>query len=80
VFKRIFRLKRDEVIGGWRKLHNEDLHNLYFLQNAIGMTKSKMVGWAGIHTGCWYKIQKERDRYEDLDVGRKIIIIWILGK
>jgi hypothetical protein len=29
VLRRIFGLKRDEVIGGWRKLHNEELHNLY---------------------------------------------------
>jgi hypothetical protein len=29
VLRRIFGPKRDEVIGGWRKLHNEDLHNLY---------------------------------------------------
>jgi hypothetical protein len=30
VLKRIFGPKRDEVTGGWRKLHNEELHNLYF--------------------------------------------------
>jgi hypothetical protein len=29
VLKRIFEPKRDEVTGGWRKLHNEELHNLY---------------------------------------------------
>jgi hypothetical protein len=29
VLRRIFELKRDEVIGGWRKLHNGELHNLY---------------------------------------------------
>jgi hypothetical protein len=29
VLRRIFRSKRDEVIGGWRKLHNEELHKLY---------------------------------------------------
>jgi hypothetical protein len=29
VLRRIFRPKRDEVTGGWRKLHNEELHNLY---------------------------------------------------
>jgi hypothetical protein len=29
VLRRIFGPKRDEVIGGWRKLHNEELHNLY---------------------------------------------------
>jgi hypothetical protein len=33
VLRRIFRSKRDEVTGGWRKLHNEDLHNLYSKHN-----------------------------------------------
>jgi hypothetical protein len=32
---RIFGLKRDEVVGGWRKLHNEELHNLYSLPSTI---------------------------------------------
>jgi hypothetical protein len=32
MLRRIFGLKRDEVTGGWRKLHNEELHNLYSLQ------------------------------------------------
>jgi hypothetical protein len=32
VLRRIFGPKRDEVTGGWRKLHNEDLHNLYSSQ------------------------------------------------
>jgi hypothetical protein len=29
VLRRLFKLKRDEVMGGWRKLHNEELHNMY---------------------------------------------------
>jgi hypothetical protein len=37
VLRRIFGLKRDEVIGGWRKLHNEELHNLYGSPNIIRM-------------------------------------------
>jgi hypothetical protein len=32
VLKRIFGSKRDEMVGGWRILHNEELHNLYLLQ------------------------------------------------
>jgi hypothetical protein len=35
------------VIRGWRKLHNEDLHNLYFPPNIIRIIKSKRVRWAG---------------------------------
>jgi hypothetical protein len=37
--RRIFGLKRDEMIGGWRKLHNEELHNLYPSPNVIRMIK-----------------------------------------
>jgi hypothetical protein len=47
VLKRIFGPKRDEVIGGWRNLHNEELHNLYSLPSTIRMTKSKRTKWAG---------------------------------
>jgi hypothetical protein len=37
VLRRIFGLKRDKMTGGWRKLHNEDLHKLYSSQRIIGM-------------------------------------------
>jgi hypothetical protein len=39
----LFGPKTDEVIGGWRKLHNEELHNLYSSPN-ITMIKSRMIG------------------------------------
>jgi hypothetical protein len=42
VLRRIFGQKRDEVTGGWRKLHNEELHNLYS-PSIIRMIKSKQV-------------------------------------
>jgi hypothetical protein len=35
------------VIGGWRKLHNEELHNLYFSPSIIRMMKSRRMRWAG---------------------------------
>jgi hypothetical protein len=37
--------KRDEVTGGWRKLHNEELHNLYSSLNIIRMIKSRRMRW-----------------------------------
>jgi hypothetical protein len=40
VLRRICGPKRDEVIGGWRKLHDEELHNLYSSPNIIKMIKS----------------------------------------
>jgi hypothetical protein len=47
VLRGIFGLKRDEVIGGWRKLHNEELHNLYCSPSIIRMIKSRRMRWAG---------------------------------
>jgi hypothetical protein len=44
---RTFGPKRDEVMGGWRKLHNGHLLNLYSSPNIIGMIKSRRIGWAG---------------------------------
>jgi hypothetical protein len=45
VLRRISGLKRDEVVGGWRKLHNQELHNLYFSPDIIRMIKSKRIRW-----------------------------------
>jgi hypothetical protein len=50
VLRRIFGLKRDEVTGDWRKLHNEELHNLYPSPSIIRMIKSRRMRWAG-HVG-----------------------------
>jgi hypothetical protein len=47
--RRIFGPKRDEVTGGWRKLHNEELHNLYSSPSIIRIIKSRRIIWAG-HT------------------------------
>jgi hypothetical protein len=47
VLKKIYGPKRDEVTGGWRKLHNEDPHNLYFLPSIIRMITSRRLRWEG---------------------------------
>jgi hypothetical protein len=46
VLRRIFRPKRDEVTGGWGKLHNEELHNLYSSPSIIRIIKSRRMRWA----------------------------------
>jgi hypothetical protein len=69
VLTRILEPKRDEVTGGWRKLHNEELHTLYSPSNTIRIIKSRRVRWAGhvvrmgrrgMHIGYWWESQKER--------------------
>jgi hypothetical protein len=47
VLRRIFGLKRDEVTGEWRKLHNEELRDLYSSPSLIRMIKSRRMRWAG---------------------------------
>jgi hypothetical protein len=47
VLRRIYGLKRDEVTGGWRKLHSEELHRLYSSPSIIRIIKSRRMRWAG---------------------------------
>jgi hypothetical protein len=71
MLRKIFGPKRDEVIGGWRKLHNEELHNLYCSPSIIRIIESAKMRWAGhvarigtrrMHIGVLWGSQKERDR------------------
>jgi hypothetical protein len=47
VLRRIFGPKRDEVTGGWRKLHNEELHGLYSSPSIVSVIKARRMRWAG---------------------------------
>jgi hypothetical protein len=47
VLRGIFGPKRDGVTGGWRKLHNEELHNLYSSPSIIRIIMSRRMRWAG---------------------------------
>jgi hypothetical protein len=51
VLRRIFGVKRGEVTGGWRKLHNKELHDLYSSPNIIRIIKEDEMGWAFIMNG-----------------------------
>jgi hypothetical protein len=71
--------KREEVARGWRRLHNEELHNLYASPNINGVIKSRGVRWleCSIHWGnikFWSENLKGRGHFEDLGVDRKIIL------
>jgi hypothetical protein len=62
VLRRIFEPKRDEVIGGWRKLHNEELYNLYCWPSIIRMIKSRRTRW----TGHIARMREKRNAYRIL--------------
>jgi hypothetical protein len=47
VLRRIFGLKRDEVTGEWRKLHNEELRDLYSSPSVSRIIKSRRIRWTG---------------------------------
>jgi hypothetical protein len=87
VLRRIFGPKRDEVTGGLRKLHNEELHNLYSSQSILKMNKTRRMRWArhvarigrrGMHIGYWWESQNERYQYQD--VAGWTILKWILER
>jgi hypothetical protein len=51
VLRRMFGPRRDEIIGEWKELHNEELHILYSSPNVIRQIKSRRIKWAG-HVAC----------------------------
>jgi hypothetical protein len=63
VLRKIFEPKMDEVTGGWRRLHKEELQNLYSSLSIIRMIKSRTIKWTvhvacmgrrGMHIGYWW--------------------------
>jgi hypothetical protein len=59
VLRRVFGPKRDEVTGEWRKLHNEELNDLYCSPNIARVVKSRRMRWEG-HVA---RMGKKRDVY-----------------
>jgi hypothetical protein len=60
VLRRIFGLKRDEVTGEWRKLHNEELHDLYSSPSIIRIIRSRNIKWVG-HVA---RMREKRNAYK----------------
>jgi hypothetical protein len=89
VLRRIFGPKRDEVTGEWRKLHNEELNDLYSSPNIVQVIKSRRIKWAGhvackgrgeAYTGFWWGNLRERDHLEQPGINGRIILRWIFRK
>jgi hypothetical protein len=83
ILRRLFVPKGEEVAGDWRRLHNEELHNLCPSPSIIRVSKSRRVRWKG-HAACVgemrnaYKILvgklEGRDHSEELGVDTRIIL------
>ena len=54
VLRRIFKARRVEVTGEWRRLHNEELNDLYCSPNIVRMIKTRRMRWAG-HVRVWVR-------------------------
>ena len=89
VLRRIFGPRRDEVTGEWRRLHNEEISDLYSSPNIVRVIKSRRMKWAG-HVGVWGrrggayrtlvgKLQ-EIVHWGDLGVDGWIILGWISSR
>jgi len=86
VLRRIFGPRRDEVTGEWKRLHNEELNDLYSSPNIVRVIKSRRMKWAGYvgeERGCigsWWGKRREGGHWEDLGVDGWIILGWISRK
>ena len=89
VLRRVFGPKRNEVTVEWRKLHNEELNDLYSLPNSVRVVKSRRMRWAGhvarmgedrgVHRVLVGKPDGKRP-LGDQDVDGRIILRWIFRK
>jgi hypothetical protein len=89
VLRRILGPKRDEVTKEWRKLHNEEINDLYSSPNIVQVIKLKRMRWAGhvarmgrgeTYTGFWWGNLRVREHLGDPGIDGRIILSWIFRK
>ena len=87
--RRIYGPKCYKVAGEWRKLHNEELNDLYSSTNILRVIKLRRMKWTGhvarmgrgeAWTRFWWGSLKERDHWGDPGVDGRIILRWIFRK
>jgi hypothetical protein len=87
--RRIAGPKADKVTGEWRKLRNEELHDLYSSPNIVRVIKSRRMRWAGHITRmgegrCVYRVligkTEGKSHWGDPGIDGKIILSWIFRK
>ena len=83
VLRKIFGSKKNVVTGEWRRVHHEELYDLYSTPDVIRMIKSKMIRWAGhmarvaerrMHAVFWWVNLREMDYLDDTGVDWRIIL------
>ena len=86
VLRRIFGPRRDEITGECRRLHNEELDDLYTSPNIVRVIKSRRMRWSGHvermggEMGCigsWWGNRREGEHWGDLGADGWIILGWI---
>jgi hypothetical protein len=89
VLRKIFGPKRNETTGEWRKLHNEELSDVFSLPNIFRVIKSRIVRWAGhvarrktdgVHIWFLWGYLMERAHLQNLRLDGRIILKWIFMK
>jgi len=85
MLRKIFGTKREDVAGEWRKLHKEELNDLYSSPHIIRVTNWRRIIWVGyvarmgteVYTGFWWGNLRATEHFEDLGVNGSVILKWI---
>ena len=81
LLRRIFGPKREKVTGKWRRLHNEELNDLYSDDKMKERCGACSTYWwrGGEHIEFWWEDLRKRDHLEDPGIDGRIILKWILS-